>query len=65
VLDSVYEEYRDVFPQTPLMTAAEIKAVLDVAKSPKAKQLHPEDFFDNSQFIGAENSGIGFYRSRQ
>ena len=63
VLDSVYEEYKDVFPQTPWMTAAEIKAVLDVAKSPKAKQLNPEDFFDNA--LVQKNSGIGFYRSYQ
>jgi len=48
VLESVYDDYKDVFPQVPLMTAAEVKAVLDVAKSPKAKQMKPEEFFDNS-----------------
>ena len=48
VLESVYEDYKDVFPQVPLMTAAEVKAVLDVAKSPRAKQMKPEEFFDNS-----------------
>ena len=48
VLESVYDDYKDVFPQVPLMTAAEVKAVLDVAKSPRAKQMHPEEFFDNS-----------------
>ena len=58
VLDSVYEEYKDVFPQTPLMTAAEVKAVLDVAKSPKAKQLNPEDFFDNSLVQKIQASGF-------
>jgi ABC-type nitrate/sulfonate/bicarbonate transport system substrate-binding protein len=58
VLDSVYEEYKDVFPQAPLMTAAEIKAVLDVAKSPKAKQLNPEDFFDNSLVQKIQASGF-------
>jgi hypothetical protein len=42
VLEAVYADYRDVFPQAPLMTVA---AVLDVAKSPKAKQMKPEDFF--------------------
>src|SRR5689334_2345294 len=47
VLDSVYEEYKDVFPVTPLVST-EVKAVLDVAKSPKAKQMKPEEFFDNS-----------------
>jgi NitT/TauT family transport system substrate-binding protein len=58
VLDSVYEEYKDVFPQTPLMTAAEVKAVLDVAKSPKAKQTNPEDFFDNSLVQKIQASGF-------
>jgi len=48
VLDSVYEDYKDVFPVTPLVSVAEVKAVLDVAKSPKAKQMKPEEFFDNS-----------------
>jgi hypothetical protein len=47
-----------VFPQTPLMTAAEIKAVLDVAKSPKAKQLNAEDFFDNSLVQKIQASGF-------
>jgi ABC-type nitrate/sulfonate/bicarbonate transport system substrate-binding protein len=48
VLESVYADYKDVFPQAPLMTVAEVRAVLDVVKSPKAKQMRPEDFFDNS-----------------
>ena len=48
VLDSVYEDYKDVFPVTPLVSVAEVKAVLDAAKSPKAKQMKPEEFFDNS-----------------
>ena len=48
VLESVYADYKDVFPQVPLMTSAEVKAVLDVAKSPKAKQMKPEEFYDNS-----------------
>src|SRR6516164_6365649 len=39
VLDSVYEDYKDVFPVTPLVSVAEVKAVLDAAKSPKAKQM--------------------------
>lgn len=58
VLDLVYEEYKDVFPQTPWMTAAEIKAVLDVAKSPKAKQTNPEDFFDNALVQKIQASGF-------
>jgi len=47
-LESTYEEYKNVFPTTPLMTAAEVQAVLDVAKSPKAKSMKPQEFFDNS-----------------
>jgi len=58
VLESVYEEYRDVFPAAPLMTAAEIQAVLEVAKSPKAKQMKPTDFFDNSIVQKIQASGF-------
>ena len=58
VLESVYDDYKDVFPQTPLMTSAEIKAVLDVAKSPKAKQMKPEDFYDNSLVQKIQASGF-------
>lgn len=58
ILDSVYEEYRDVFPVTPLMTAAEIQAVLDVAKSPKAKTMKPQDFYDNSIIQKIQASGF-------
>jgi ABC-type nitrate/sulfonate/bicarbonate transport system substrate-binding protein len=57
-LDSVYDEYKDVFPVTPLMTAAEIKAVLDVSKSPKAKTMKPEEFFDNSIVQKIQASGF-------
>jgi len=58
VLESVYDDYKDVFPITPLMTAAEVKAVLDVAKSPKAKQMKPEEFFDNSIVQKIQASGF-------
>ena len=58
VLESVYDDYKDVFPQVPLMTAAEVKAVLDVAKSPRAKQMHPEEFFDNSLVQKIQASGF-------
>ena len=58
VLESVYEDYRDVFPQVPLMTAAEVRAVLDAAKSPKAKQMKPEDFYDNSLVQKIQASGF-------
>jgi NitT/TauT family transport system substrate-binding protein len=58
VLESVYEEYKDVFPQSPLVTAAEVKAVLDAAKSPKAKQMKPEEFFDNALVHKIQASGF-------
>jgi ABC-type nitrate/sulfonate/bicarbonate transport system substrate-binding protein len=58
VLQSVYDDYRDVFPQVPLMTAAEVKAVLDASKSPKAKQMKPEEFFDNSLVQKIQASGF-------
>jgi hypothetical protein len=58
ILESVYEEYRDVFPVVPLMTAAEIQAVLDVSKSPKAKSMKPQEFFDNSIVQKIQASGF-------
>jgi len=58
VLESVYDDYKDVFPRVPLMTAAEVKAVLDVAKSPKAKQMKPEEFYDNSLVQKIQASGF-------
>ncbi len=58
ILESVYEEYRDVFPKVPLVTSAEVKAVLDVEKSPKARQARPEDFFDNSLVQKLQSSGF-------
>jgi len=58
ILEAVYEDYREVFPKVPLMTAAEVKAVLDVAKSPRAKQARPEEFFDNSLVQKIQSSGF-------
>jgi NitT/TauT family transport system substrate-binding protein len=57
-LESTYEEYKNVFPTTPLMTAAEVQAVLDVAKSPKAKTMKPQEFFDNSIVQKIQGSGF-------
>jgi len=57
-LESTYEEYKNVFPTTPLMTAAEVQAVLDVAKSPKAKSMKPQEFFDNSIVQKIQASGF-------
>lgn len=58
VLDAVYEDYKNVFPQVPLMSVAEVKAVLDVVKNPKARQMSPEDFFDNSIVEKIRTSGF-------
>jgi NitT/TauT family transport system substrate-binding protein len=57
-LESTYDEYKNVFPVTPLMTAAEVQAVLDVSKSPKAKTMKPQDFFDNSIVQKIQASGF-------
>jgi hypothetical protein len=40
------------------MTKEEVQAVLEVAKSPKAAQVKPEDFFDNSFLQKLEASGF-------
>jgi hypothetical protein len=48
VMESMYNEYWDVFPVIPLMTPAEIQAVLDLSKSATAKSFKPESFLDNS-----------------
>ena len=57
-LEGIYEEYGDAFQRTPLMTREQVKAVLDVAKNPKAQQVKPEDFFDNSFVQKLESSGF-------
>jgi ABC-type nitrate/sulfonate/bicarbonate transport system substrate-binding protein len=57
-LEGIYEEYGDAFQRTPFMTKEQVKAVLDVAKSPKAQQAKPEDFFDNSFLQKLEASGF-------
>jgi NitT/TauT family transport system substrate-binding protein len=58
VLESTYEEYKNVFPVAPIVTAAEVQAVLDVAKSPKAKTMKPQEFFDNSIVQKIQGSGF-------
>jgi ABC-type nitrate/sulfonate/bicarbonate transport system substrate-binding protein len=57
-LEAVYDEHAPVFQRVPLMTKEEVQAVLDVAKSPKAAQSKPEDFFDNSFLQKLETSGF-------
>jgi ABC-type nitrate/sulfonate/bicarbonate transport system substrate-binding protein len=57
-LEAVYDEHAPVFQRLPLMTKEEVQAVLEVAKSPKAAQSKPEDFFDNSFLQKLEASGF-------
>jgi ABC-type nitrate/sulfonate/bicarbonate transport system substrate-binding protein len=57
-LDGIYDEYGSVFPRVPLMTRDEVKAVLDVAKSQRAQQVKPEDFYDNSFVQKLDASGF-------
>ena len=57
-LDGIYEEYGTVFQRVPLMTKEEVKAVLDVAKSSRAQQVKPEEFYDNSFIQKLESSGF-------
>jgi NitT/TauT family transport system substrate-binding protein len=57
-LEGIYNEYGDAFPRVPVMTREEVKAVLDVAKSPKAPQARPEDFYDNSFVQKLDSSGF-------
>jgi NitT/TauT family transport system substrate-binding protein len=58
LLEAIYEETKDVFPRVPSVTIQEVQAVLDVAKTPKAKQVKPEDFFDNSIVQEIAKSGF-------
>jgi len=57
-LEAVYDEHAPVFQRVPLMTKEEVQAVLEVAKSPKAAQAKPEDFFDNSFLQKLEATGF-------
>ena len=58
ILEAVYEEHLPVFQRVPLMTNEAVQAVLDVAKNPKAQQVKPEDFYDNSFIQKLEASGF-------
>jgi NitT/TauT family transport system substrate-binding protein len=57
-LEGIYDEYGDAFPRVPVMSREEVKAVLDVAKSPKAGQAKPEEFYDNSFVQKLDSSGF-------
>jgi ABC-type nitrate/sulfonate/bicarbonate transport system substrate-binding protein len=58
LLEAVYDEHEPVFRRVPLITREEVQAVLDVVKSPKAAQMKPEDFFDNSFVQKLDASGF-------
>ena len=58
VLEAIYDEHLPVFQRVPLMTKEAVQAVLDVAKSPKAQQMKPEEFYDNSFLQKLEDSGF-------
>ena len=58
LLEAVYEEHLPVFQRLPLMTKEAVQSVLDVAKNPKAQQMNPEDFFDNSFLQKLDASGF-------
>jgi NitT/TauT family transport system substrate-binding protein len=57
-LEGIYEDYGNAFQRVPLMTKEAVQAVLDVAKNPKAQQMKPEEFFDNSFLQKLEDSGF-------
>ena len=58
LLAAVYEEHLSVFQRVPLMTKEAVQAVLDVAKGPRAQQMKPEEFFDNSFLQKLDASGF-------
>jgi NitT/TauT family transport system substrate-binding protein len=58
LLAAVYEEHLPVFQRVPLMTKEAVQAVLDVAKNPRAQQMKPEEFFDNSFLQKLDASGF-------
>jgi ABC-type nitrate/sulfonate/bicarbonate transport system substrate-binding protein len=58
LLAAVYEEHLPVFQRVPLMSKEAVQAVLDVAKNPRAQQVKPEEFFDNSFLQKLEASGF-------
>src|ERR1044071_8227081 len=58
LLAAVYEEHLPVFQRVPLMSKEAVQAVLDVARNPRAQQVKPEEFFDNSFLQKLEASGF-------
>jgi hypothetical protein len=44
--------------KSAVMTKDQVRAVLEVVKSPKAQQVKPEDFYDNSFMQKLDASGF-------
>jgi ABC-type nitrate/sulfonate/bicarbonate transport system substrate-binding protein len=57
-VEAVYNDIAGVLQRVPYMTKPEVRAVLDVVKSPKSAQVKPEDFYDNSFVQKLEFSGF-------
>jgi ABC-type nitrate/sulfonate/bicarbonate transport system substrate-binding protein len=57
-VEAVYDDIAGVLQRKPYMTKLAVQAVLDVVKSPKAKQAKPETFFDNSFLQRVDSSGF-------
>ena len=57
-LEGIYEEYAGAFQSVPFMTKEEVRAVLEVVKSPKAQQANAEAFYDNSFMQKLHASGF-------
>jgi NitT/TauT family transport system substrate-binding protein len=57
-LEGIYADYGDAFPRVPLMSREAVQAVLDVAKNPRAQQMKPEEFYDNSFVQKLADSGF-------
>ena len=48
----------DAAQRVPFMTKDQVRAVLEVVKSPKVEQVKPEDFYDNSFMQKLDASGF-------
>jgi ABC-type nitrate/sulfonate/bicarbonate transport system substrate-binding protein len=57
-VEAVYDDISGVLQRVPYMTAPEVRAVLEVVKSPKGIQAKPEAFYENSFLQKVEESGF-------
>jgi hypothetical protein len=57
-VEAVYDDISGVLQRAPYMTAPEVRAVLEVVKSPKGIQAKPEAFYENSFLQKLEESGF-------